>query len=842
MKLGVRGKLFAASLAIMVVVGLASGLYLESALESWLHARIEGELSRSASAARDLVVVAGVEPTLEAVDPLADRLGASTQSRVTIIADSGVVLGDSELDGEALRKVERHGDRPEVREAIATGRGVGRRYSDTVDTEMVYVAVPYATPAGSGVVRASVPLAEVHEAVSNLRLVLVLAGLVGIALAIFMSGLASQLATRAIRRLVKSARAVARGEGSRQIPVASSDELGRLAGSFNRVVEELDLTVTVLTDERDHLETILESIRDGLISLDPENRVTRANRAALDLLDLDETPFDQPLVESVRVPALVELVSAEVSDPDATVEFELPGNQQIRAHVAPLRTGGRVLVLRDVTRTRRLEQIRRDFVANVSHELRTPVSVIRANVETLVSGAIDDTEHAHQFLDAVHRNADRLSQLISDLLDLSRIEAGEYHIDMEPVRIAPLVIRVVGNLMSAASAKGIELSVDAPPDLEGVADARALEQCVFNLIDNAVKYSNGGVVTIRAERRGGEVRVEVVDQGPGIEARHRERIFERFYRADPGRSREMGGTGLGLSIVRHLIEAMNGAVGFQPQASRGSLFWITLGAPDADVARSQPAPVARPVARKPKPRPASLKDLAPALEPRGEGGPKTEYDEQQQVLREQLLVMAGRVEEMIKLSVRALVERDPELARETIRSDNLVNRAELETDEMCLVLLAKYQPVTRDLLFVPLVLKMVTDLERIGDLAVNICERAIDLAAAPQLARWDHILEMAEIAQSMVKDAIDAFVDSDVDKAESVLTRDEQVDELFTRVFRDVLVLMMSDASTVERGIHVQSVAKWLERIADHSTNLAEQVIFMVKGKDVRHAGKLGLK
>ncbi len=216
-----------------------------------------------------------------------------------------------------------------------------------------------------------------------------------------------------------------------------------------------------------------------------------------------------------------------------------------------------------------------------------------------------------------------------------------------------------------------------------------------------------------------------------------------------------------------------------------------------------------------------------------------EYENQLAELRDSLLLMAGRVEQMIGTSVKALVERDEELAKKTIEADQKVNRSEVETDELCLVILAKRQPMASDLRFITLALKMVTDLERIGDLAVNICERAIDLAKVPPLAPWHDVPRMADIAQSMVRDAIDAFVAGDVDKAQSVIDRDSEVDALYTRVFMHILAIMRSDSATVERGIHVQSVAKWLERMADHSTNLAEQVIFMVKGKDIRHMGKL---
>ncbi len=209
------------------------------------------------------------------------------------------------------------------------------------------------------------------------------------------------------------------------------------------------------------------------------------------------------------------------------------------------------------------------------------------------------------------------------------------------------------------------------------------------------------------------------------------------------------------------------------------------------------------------------------------------------MLRERLLLMAGRVEEMIERAVQSLVERNAPAAKATIETDHKVNRAEIEIDEMCLLVLVKRQPMASDLRFVTLALKMVTDLERMGDLAVNICERAIDLSPFPLLPPYEDIPRMASVVQSMVKGAIDAFVSKDSQKAEEVMERDDEVDELYHLLFRRILSLMIDDPRLVERGVHLQSVAKYLERIGDHATNLAEEVIFMVRARDVRHAGKL---
>jgi two-component system phosphate regulon sensor histidine kinase PhoR len=239
------------------------------------------------------------------------------------------------------------------------------------------------------------------------------------------------------------------------------------------------------------------------------------------------------------------------------------------------------LVLHDVTEMRRLEAVRRDFVANVSHELRTPVSVIRANAETLLDGALEDEKRARTFLDALVRNADRLSRILADLLDLSRLEAGRYALDLEPIALSPAVEKVVELVETRAKEKSIAVAIDVAPELAAHADARAFEQVLLNLIDNAVKYTPAsGHILVSARRVEELIRVEVTDDGPGIEPRHRARLFERFYRVDPGRSRDVGGTGLGLAIVKHLVESMGGRVGMEPAAGapHGSTFWVTLAA------------------------------------------------------------------------------------------------------------------------------------------------------------------------------------------------------------------------------------------------------------------------
>jgi two-component system phosphate regulon sensor histidine kinase PhoR len=233
--------------------------------------------------------------------------------------------------------------------------------------------------------------------------------------------------------------------------------------------------------------------------------------------------------------------------------------------------------MHDVTDIRRLETVRRDFVANVSHELRTPVSIIRANSETLLDGAMSDPAYGPLLLEALHRNAERLSRLVDDLLDLARLEADRYQLESDEVSVQGAVRKAVDAVERAAQAKDIRVDIDLDPALRVRADEKALDQILVNYLDNAVKYTlAGGTIRVWAQARASQVRIDVTDDGPGIAPQHRQRIFERFYRIDPGRSRNMGGTGLGLSIVKHLADAQGGDAGMEPARPRGSTFWVSL--------------------------------------------------------------------------------------------------------------------------------------------------------------------------------------------------------------------------------------------------------------------------
>lgn len=596
MKLGVRGRLFAFSVAIVVIVGGASALLLESQLRGWLTDRIDERLVRDLN-----LVTVMIEQTPPADDAALEALthlaGTALQARVTMIRGDGVVVADSSLSAEASAALDNHGTRPEVVAAQERGEGRAMRYSNTLEQEMRYIAKAVTGARTVGTVRVSLSAQSIDETIARLRVFIGVAGLIGLLLALFMSALASQLFSGALRELVGLAtRQVDRiqaGRGYELLPTDGPTEIAELARALNEMGSDLATALGDVGAERDRFRSMLDDMGVALLAVDREHIVTLSNQVTSELLGLSMAPEGRPLTDVLPEPgfqrhmARLRAPGDAGADPEAKnfVEMVLPGTRRtLLAHVTPTTGagGGAVIVIQDITEMRRLESVRRDFVANVSHELRTPVSVIRANTETLLDGALEHPEMSRRFLDASLRNAQRLSKLIDDLLDLSRIEAGSYAVDIAPSSVALAASRTFESLKAKALGRSIALTVDVDEALSVMADPGALEQVLTNLVDNALKYgTDGGQVIVRGRRDGDVVLVEVQDDGPGIERRHRSRLFERFYRVDPGRSRDMGGTGLGLAIVKHLAASMGGTVGMEPVSPHGSRFWVQLpGAPE----------------------------------------------------------------------------------------------------------------------------------------------------------------------------------------------------------------------------------------------------------------------
>jgi two-component system phosphate regulon sensor histidine kinase PhoR len=576
---GIRAKLFFAFFFFIVVGFSVTGLFLSRYLKENIIQRTEDELKSFAESARLFIERTGSPADEVEGDSIADALGKAFFARVTIIKMNGTVIGDSSLTLPEVRSVENHFSRPEIVEARRSGFGSSVRYSKTVKKNMMYVAVLCHGSQGSLVIRTSKSLDSVSTVVSVTNRILLWASIVGLLVAAVMSVIASHLFFRRLKSLVASAKSLVNGESGNRIDDANQDELGGLAGSLNELSDKLREYVTQLAERRDQFEAVLEGMSEAVVALDENGQVTLMNRAGAVLLGITDQPVSKVLLKTERLTALHELASSDETGQGIAREFDLKGDvpRRILARATRLSKGGVVIVLLDVTELRKLERLRRDFVSNVSHELRTPISIIQANAETLRDGAMEDTEAAIRFLDAMITSTKRLSSLIADLLDISRIEEGKLELHPEPIPVFTALKRAASSLETKASDRHCAIDTEPCPDVLVAADARALDQVLFNLVDNAVKYGGQGVkVTLRASADADVIRIEVEDDGPGIESEYRERLFERFFRVDKGRSREMGGTGLGLAIVKHLVLAMQGEVEMVPAIPHGSVFRVSL--------------------------------------------------------------------------------------------------------------------------------------------------------------------------------------------------------------------------------------------------------------------------
>ena len=334
--------------------------------------------------------------------------------------------------------------------------------------------------------------------------------------------------------------------------------------------------LAALATERDQMEAVLEDMDEGVLAVDESERIQLLNQTGRKMLGVH---LDDPqnTLADVLTPPIYALIAPVLQGGSDDLEIPLPGltPRILLCRTKPRAAGGSVVVMLDVTRLRKLEKVRQDFVANVSHELRTPISVIRANAETLLDGAIEDRAQAPIFIAAILRHAERLSALISDLLDIARIEAGQMRLSLSPVKVLEPVAVAFESVYQLADRQQATITVNVPESLAVLADPKALSQVLINLVENAMKYA-AGEVEITAQSFEHHARIEVRDNGPGIAPEHRARVFERFYRVDPGRSKQMGGTGLGLSIVKHLVAAMKGEVGVVPNTPTGSIFWVHL--------------------------------------------------------------------------------------------------------------------------------------------------------------------------------------------------------------------------------------------------------------------------
>jgi two-component system phosphate regulon sensor histidine kinase PhoR len=571
----------AAAYILLIVAAFALlGLLIADRLEKDLRRTIADDIESQArmveSVAQPLFTAGASVGDFQA---LARQLADGTNSRVTIIAVDGTVLGDSEAEPSAT---DNHAGRPEVIQALAGGVGESTRRSSTVSRELTYVAVPVADGANVlGVVRVARSSSTVDQTLSHVtRSVLLIVALTA-GLAAVLSLLLGASVLRPLGRLAEAASNLAQGRLSERISPRPSGEIGQLADSFNRMAAGLESMVEETAQGRNRMIAVLNSATDAVLAIDHQGRIAFANLAA-------ERMFGRPTQELIGDPLgwklpneqVLDAVRASTEDGRRSIVEMKRGNELFQVTVSPIISGGEWTALvsfHDVTEVRRAEQIRRDFVANVSHEFRTPLAAIRSVIETLENGAMADPSAAREFFAQANFEIERLTNMVQDLMELSRIESGEIPLRREHIDLGLITERAVGRLTSPGGANLPRVEVELEPRLPPVvADPERLERAIVNLVHNAIKFTpSEGVIHVSVRSAGGAVHVDVSDNGIGISPSELPRVFERFYKAGGGR-RSGEGTGLGLAIVKHTIEAHRGRVHAESEEGRGSSFGFEI--------------------------------------------------------------------------------------------------------------------------------------------------------------------------------------------------------------------------------------------------------------------------
>lgn len=552
-----------------LVLGSVLILLLTVSILLWVAERslrqdLEGEIARTLESEARLVREALPPDTVEWI-PAVRRLAGQTGHRISLIDRDGWVQADSDLPPTALPFIESHANRPEVRAALRNGRGVATRRSDTGRRQLLYVAIP----GGPGIVRVAAGLDQVEAVVQRARQAVLEAALLALLVGSLLALAAGRSIARPLVEIGSAARAIAAGAPPR-FPRSGIPDIDGLVQGLREMHQQLADRFNELRREQAEIAALVESMVEGVIAADERGHIGTINPAARRLLGYDPTEPLPDLPELFRVKAAREVVDAVLEgQPVQDRELEMDG-RALLMNARPLPSGGAVLVIHDLTELRRLEAMRRDFVANVSHELKTPLTSISGYAETLLTDRPDGKTVEH-FLTTILGNARRMQRLVDNLLDLARLEAGRWQPEREPIDIAGAARDSWSTLQDRAGVQAVEFAVDVPPDAATVlADPEAFDQVLTNLLENSIRYAPGGRIVCRSRVEENGVAISVADNGSGVVREHLPRIFERFYRADPSRSREEGGTGLGLAIVKHIVEAHGGWVSAESQRGVGT--------------------------------------------------------------------------------------------------------------------------------------------------------------------------------------------------------------------------------------------------------------------------------
>jgi len=566
---------------LAIVSMTALGIYLTNSVRTSELRNLRSELENEAIITAEASISSfGEQNELSDLDILAKKLGNQIGARVTIIAKDGTVLGDSQ---ENPLNMENHAKRPEVQDALASGLGESTRYSTTIGEKMMYVAVPIIEKDEVlDIARVALPLTRVESSVNRIIISIVIAMVIAAILVIIAAWLIARMTTRPIRELTRGSQKIASGEFGHRITVGTKDESGQLANAFNEMSLNLKRLVETISEDRAKLMIILDNMADGVILTDIEGNIVLTNKAVQKLFRIrDENAKTKPLIEVIREHELNDILkSCLETGQEQIVQFDSGISNKFLRAIAILvdqeRQGGALVLVQDLTELKNLQTMRREMVGNISHEFRTPLAGIKAMVETLQDGATDDREAAKDFLSRIEAEVDRMTQLVAELAELSRIETGKAELKLEPMNLNSLVEEVTAQLKPQAERQNLTLEMALADDLPTTsADKARIRQVLVNLFHNAIKFNRpGGSIKTITRYSEGSVVVEVTDTGIGIAKDDLPQIFERFFKADKSRAGQ--GTGMGLAIAKHIVEAHGGKIWVQSEEEKGSTFSFSI--------------------------------------------------------------------------------------------------------------------------------------------------------------------------------------------------------------------------------------------------------------------------
>jgi len=575
-------QLFIPSVTLLMLVIIIFVWFIIHSVEDFYYLEKTNELKAQATLVRRIISNKSLHNRAD-LTKICQEMGEDTGTRVTIVSSSGWVLGDSHKNPA---KMDNHNDRPEIIEARKSGMGTVVRFSHTLEQEMMYLAIPLNVNDRSTVIRTSLPMTSLRKNIAGIRHTVFLIGLFISLLAGGVSFILSKRIANPLELMKQSAEQFAKGDFSPRLPITNTSELNSLSHSLNEMTKQIDERIQTILRERNEREAVLSSMVEGVIDVNTDEKLISLNKAAAHLFHIDKkSSIGKPISSVVRNSELLNfietvLVSEEYQETELIFRNASDRFLNITGAVLHDETGestGAVLVLNDITRIHKLENIRKEFVANVSHELKTPITAIKGFIETLRS--VQNASDRERFLDILETHSNRLNSIIDNLLKLSRIEgqedSSEIRLEEGPVRI--LLENAVEECQSNIEENSIKIQIDCPENLSAIINGPLLQQAVVNLLDNAIKYSDEGrMINVSAIEDRNQRVIIVQDFGIGIPEEHFDRLFERFYRVDKARTRKLGGTGLGLAIVKHIAHIHHGTVSVRSEVGKGSSFSIII--------------------------------------------------------------------------------------------------------------------------------------------------------------------------------------------------------------------------------------------------------------------------